>query len=150
MKHKFIGDQNGGFHTFKEPLEKCVWCKNIIKDSVKWETRRNGKYHSIEVPYCSPKCFHEDVNYSKEYFESVVDLFFKSGGIERHLELKKMEEKRWEAERQESEIKNQEKQRQEQKEREEFQKKWKGRKRIFLFLFYTMLILGLLKQLKLI
>jgi hypothetical protein len=150
MKHKFIGSQVGGFHNFKEPLEKCLWCKGLIKDSVRWETTRYGKYNTIEVPYCSPKCFHEDVNYSKEYFEKVVNDFFTSGGIERHLELKKIQEKQDEVDRKEWEIKNQEKEQQQQKEREEFNNKWRSRKRIFLLIFYSMLILGLMKQLKLI
>lgn len=109
--HKYKGNK---MHTFRESNEPCAWCKQYVRSGHELIlSNEKFKNHSIETPYCSPKCFFEDKRIVEGYFESVVLSFLNLGGeqeylrqeISKNIEWKQRKIKDEQAERKIEEIK---------------------------------------------
>jgi len=76
--HKYKGNKR---HTFREFNESCAWCNRTSKNGFKFVlVNEKHKGHSVELPYCSPKCLNEDTRFGQEYFESIVLNFLDTDG----------------------------------------------------------------------
>lgn len=75
------------YHNYvNEYREPCIYCNEYKGSHFKFYYRSS----TIEVPYCSKKCFFEDGNTlkSNKYTRS-IDQWIKSGGREKALKLEK-------------------------------------------------------------
>jgi hypothetical protein len=88
------------FSYIDDELTKCDWCGNFFNEG--YEIYQNIEKHGVQwilLPYCSAKCYHEDIRDEKTEYINDVKSFLEGGGKKIWLEKQKEERLKQEEER---------------------------------------------------